>query len=88
MTEIRKSPDQLTLAAQRTHLANERTLLAYVRTCLSLVGFGVIVLRFDTSPSGPALGYGLIGAAALVLTIGFRRYFVFKDRINHGDTAG
>ena len=87
MTTVKKLPDQQKLAAQRTHLANERTLMAYTRTCLSLIGFGVIILRFDPSPSAPLLGYGCIAASAIVMAIGFRRFYVHRERINNDDAS-
>lgn len=76
-----KLPSQQRLAADRTHLANERTLLAYVRTSLSMIGFGVIILRFDPSPNAPYLGWGFMIAAVMVQGVGATRFFVFKKRI-------
>lgn len=79
--EETKLQSQQRLAADRTHLANERTLLAYVRTSLSMVGFGVIILRFDPSPNAIYIGWGFMIAALVVQIIGATRFYVFKRKI-------
>ena len=44
----------------RDHLANERTYLAWMRTAVSLMGFGVVILRLRAfhPPSLPRPGFG------------------------------
>ena len=62
----------------RDHLANERTYLAWMRTAISLMGFGVVILRLrffrppiTTTPgNGWKLGliFSLVGLATVVLS--------------------
>lgn len=70
-------PDPLSLsdrlALQRTRLANERTFLTYVRTSLAMLGFGLVLIRLHPARTG-MLGYGAMGAAALVMLTGWLRF--------------
>ena len=61
----------------RDHLANERTYLAWMRTAISLMGFGVVILRLrffrpprTTPGNGWKLGlvFSLVGLATVVLS--------------------
>lgn len=62
----------------RDHLANERTYLAWMRTAISLMGFGVVILRLrffrppiTTTPgNGWKLGliFSLVGLATVILS--------------------
>ena len=45
-TKSASGPDQLTLALERTYLANERTLMAWIRTATSLITFGFTLYKF------------------------------------------
>ncbi len=65
--------DQQGLAAARTRMANERTFLTYVRTSLALLGFGLVLIQLHPVRAGQ-LGYGAVGAAALMLLIGWLRF--------------
>ncbi|MBW4683106.1 MAG: DUF202 domain-containing protein [Microcoleus vaginatus WJT46-NPBG5] len=46
-TEIQK-PQQKNPSRVQAHLANERTYLAWMRTAISLMGFGVVIVRLRT----------------------------------------
>ena len=55
----------------RDHLANERTYLAWMRSAVSLMGFGVLIVRLRTlrpplAPQPPGNGWKLGLAFALV----------------------
>jgi putative membrane protein len=63
----------------RDHLANERTYLAWMRTAISLMGFGVVIVRLrllnppitNTPPgNGWKLGliFSLVGLATVILS--------------------
>ncbi|MBT9395017.1 DUF202 domain-containing protein [Hymenobacter sp. NST-14] len=65
--------DQQRLAAARTRMANERTFLTYVRTSLAMLGFGLVLIQLHPVRAG-SLGYWAVGAAALVLLIGWLRF--------------
>ena len=72
----------------RDHLANERTYLAWMRTAISLMGFGVVILRLrffrppiTTTPgNGWKLGliFSLVGLATVVLST-FHYFAVRQD---------
>ena len=69
----RRNPSRI-----RDHLANERTYLAWMRTAISLMGFGVVILRLrffrppiTTTPgNGWKLGliFSLVGLATVILS--------------------
>lgn len=65
--------DQQRLAAARTRMANERTFLTYVRTSLAMLGFGLALIQLHPVRAG-ALGYWAVGAAVLVLLVGWWRF--------------
>jgi putative membrane protein len=62
----------------RDHLANERTYLAWMRTAISLMGFGVVIVRLRlfqpsaTTPPGNGwklgLIFSLVGLATVILS--------------------
>jgi putative membrane protein len=66
MSSNSTSPEKISLAKRlnpsrtRDHLANERTYLAWMRTAVSLMGFGVVILRLRAfqPPSLPRPGFG------------------------------
>ncbi|WP_052055704.1 DUF202 domain-containing protein [Myxosarcina sp. GI1] len=67
----------------RDHLANERTYLAWMRTAISLMGFGVVIVRLrffrppiTTSP-GNTWKLGTIFAIVGLLTVLFSSYHYF-----------
>ena len=80
MEEITEKRDNL--AKQRTHLANERTLLSYIRTFLALAGFGILLLKYETTNISTIIGVLLIIIAATLLTIGILRFFIQKKQIS------
>lgn len=47
-TEEKKKAGRLNPSRVRDHLANERTYLAWMRTGISLLGFGVVIVRLRT----------------------------------------
>ena len=66
MSSNSTSPEKISQAKRlnpsrtRDHLANERTYLAWMRTAVSLMGFGVVILRLRAfqPPSLPRPGFG------------------------------
>ena len=71
------------LAVARTMMANERTVLAYGRTALGLYGAGIGFLKFLDFPLVMLTGWGLIGAATLILGLGVRQYHRIR-KVFHG----
>ncbi|BAZ43315.1 hypothetical protein NIES4102_03150 [Chondrocystis sp. NIES-4102] len=65
-------------ARVRDHLANERTYLAWMRTAISLMGFGVVIVRLrylqpivnNTASNGWQLGlvFALVGLVIVLLS--------------------
>lgn len=65
-------------ARVRDHLANERTFLAWMRTAISLMGFGVVIVRLrylqpivnNTASNGWQLGlvFALVGLVIVLLS--------------------
>lgn len=70
------------LAIDRTVLANERTFLAYVRTTLALLAAGASFIQFFQLLWLEVIGYLLIVSAVVLLTIGIKRFLVFRGEIN------
>lgn len=74
----------------RDHLANERTYLAWMRTAISLMGFGVVIvrLRFFKPPATTTPGNGwklglifsLVGLATVILST--YHYFAVRRDID------
>ena len=70
------------LAYDRTQLALMRTFLSIVRTALGLLASGAGLVILQDNSLLIALGYVLIGAAALVLVFGIAYYRKFKKRLD------
>jgi putative membrane protein len=51
--ENHKKPGKLNPSRIRDHLANERTYLAWMRTGISLLGFGVVIVRLRVLQTPP-----------------------------------
>ncbi|HLO47745.1 MAG TPA: DUF202 domain-containing protein [Kamptonema sp.] len=74
----------------RDHLANERTYLAWMRTAISLMGFGVVIVRLRVlqSPVNPNPGSGwklglmfsLVGLVTVLLST--KHYFNVRRDID------
>lgn len=71
------------------HLANERTYMSWMRTAITLMGFGVFILRFradqslDWSKENDELKLGFIFAITGILTVflSTKHYFTIRKRI-------
>ncbi|MGL5942788.1 MAG: YidH family protein [Waterburya sp.] len=84
-TPKRRNPSRV-----RDHLANERTYLAWMRTAISLMGFGVVIVRLrffkppiTTTPgNGWKLGliFSLVGLATVLLSTS--HYFAVRHDID------
>lgn len=72
--------DQQRLAAARTRMANERTFLTYLRTSLALIGFGLALIQLHPTRGG-GLGYGALGAACILLLVGWLRFRMRRREI-------
>ncbi|MEG4112640.1 DUF202 domain-containing protein [Microcoleus sp. K1-B6] len=87
-TEKTKRPNP---SRVRDHLANERTYLAWMRTAISLMGFGVVIVRLRTfhPPLLPTPGngwkLGLLFSAVGLLTVLFstKHYFGVRHDIDY-----
>jgi putative membrane protein len=70
----------------RDHLANERTYLAWMRTAISLMGFGMVIvrLRYFQIPQLPRPGIGwklgLLFSAVGLITVLFSTFEYFSVR--------
>jgi putative membrane protein len=88
-------PDKLAKAKQNTsrvrdHLANERTYLAWMRTAISLMGFGVVIVRLrafqppllTTPGNGWKLGliFSIVGLVTVLFTT--QHYFTARHDID------
>ncbi len=78
------------LAIDRTELSNERTLLAYIRTSLALFLTGISGVHLPGLGEGTMFGPGyrvagwvFIGAATLVISIGYRRFVKIRRQIHN-----
>jgi putative membrane protein len=87
-----KSPDQPRRSDRvRDHLANERTYLAWMRSAVSLMGFGVLIVRLriihpPLAPQPPGNGWKLGLAFALVglvmVLLSTQHYFAVRHDID------
>lgn len=87
-----KSPDQPRRSDRvRDHLANERTYLAWMRSAVSLMGFGVLIVRLriirpPLAPQPPGNGWKLGLAFALVglvmVLLSTQHYFAVRYDID------
>jgi putative membrane protein len=77
-TEEKQKPGRLNPSRIRDHLANERTYLAWMRTGISLLGFGVVIVRLRVlqPPLVPHVGnswklgllFSLVGLITVLLS--------------------
>lgn len=77
-TTEEKKPGRLNPSRVRDHLANERTYLAWTRTGISLLGFGVVIVRLRVlqPPFLPRVGnswklgllFSLVGLITVLLS--------------------
>ena len=83
----RRNPNRV-----RDHLANERTYLAWMRSGISLLGFGVLIVRIrilkpPLAPTGPGAGWKLGVAFTVVglLMVGLSslHYFGVRNDIDN-----
>lgn len=75
----------------RDHLANERTYLAWIRTAVSLMGFGILIVKLRFDPLGATRGHGwelglMFAVAGIVVTIGANRHYFQGLRAIEADT--
>lgn len=85
----RQKPQQKNPSRVQAHLANERTYLAWMRTAISLMGFGVVIVRLRTfhPPILPHPGNGwklgllfsLVGLVTVLLST--HHYFSVRQDI-------
>lgn len=73
----------------REHLANERTYLAWMRSAISLMGFGVVIVRIrmfqpPVMPTGNSWKLGLAFAIVGLLTVWLstQQYFAIRHDID------
>ena len=71
----------VSLAAERTRLANHRTFLAYQRTALTLFVAGVTFIRFFDSLIVEIIGGVFVPVGIITIVVGFVRYRRTRDRI-------
>ena len=77
----------------REHLANERTYLAWMRSAISLMGFGVVIVRIRmfqppfVSSSGNSwkLGLGFAVVGLLTVWLSTQHYFGVRRDIDQDD---
>lgn len=74
------------------HLANERTYMSWMRTAITLMGFGVFILRFHadhsldmTSKYDLKLGFIFAIAGFLTVFLSTWHYFSVRDRIKQNN---
>lgn len=75
----------------RDHLANERTYLAWIRTAVSLMGFGILIVKLRFDPSGGPRGHGwelglVFAVAGLIMTLSANRHYFQGLRAIESDT--
>jgi putative membrane protein len=84
--DIFKNKDEIILrdylAIERTRLANERTLLAYTRTSLYMLLGGIAFLELHDFERIWWVGYMSLLLSAVLLIVGFYRYFQIKYRLS------
>ncbi|MCU0543518.1 MAG: DUF202 domain-containing protein [Oscillatoriaceae cyanobacterium Prado104] len=75
----------------RDHLANERTYLAWMRTAISLMGFGVVIVRLrafhppllPNPGNGWKLGLLFAAVGLLAVLVSTKHYFTVRDDIDY-----
>lgn len=87
VTRSNRNPNRI-----RDHLANERTYLSWMRTGISLLGFGVLIVRIrllrpPLAPQAPGNGWKLGLAFAIVgllsVALASWHYFAVRDDIEN-----
>lgn len=87
VTRIHRNPNRI-----RDHLANERTYLSWMRTGISLLGFGVLIVRIrllrpPLAPQAPGNGWKLGLAFAIVgllsVALASWHYFAIRNDIEN-----
>lgn len=87
VTRTNRNPNRI-----RDHLANERTYLSWMRTGISLLGFGVLIVRIrllrpPLAPQAPGNGWKLGLAFAIVgllsVALASWHYFAVRDDIEN-----
>jgi len=71
--EISKRPTDM-LALGRTLMANERTLMGYIRTAVGFLAGGVGIIMYFKHPVLVAIGFVLVIASLVIITVGFKNY--------------
>ncbi len=63
------------------HAANERTFLSWVRTAVAVAGFGLLIEKLPSGPSGATTGTALIGLSAALVLISTLRFLIIRREI-------
>jgi putative membrane protein len=67
--EEKKKPGSKNSSLVREHLANERTYLAWMRTAISLLGFGVVIIRLRMLQAAPISYLGTTWKLGLLFSL-------------------
>jgi len=91
MNEQPERPSSSNPNRARDHLANERTYLAWIRTAVSLMGFGILIVKLRFDPLGAGRGHGwelglVFAVAGIVMTVGANRHYFQGLRNIEADT--
>ncbi len=78
----------------RDHLANERTYLSWIRTAVSLLGFGILIVRLRFAPEAGQSGQGghgwelgfVFALAGIAMSLGAHRNYFSSLRAIENDT--
>lgn len=75
----------------RDHLANERTYLSWIRTAVSLMGFGILIVRLRFAPEANPHGHGwelgfVFALAGILMSLGASRNYFVSLRAIENDT--
>jgi putative membrane protein len=75
----------------RDHLANERTYLAWIRTAISLMGFGILIVRLRYTSLSASNGHGwklglVFALAGIIMTLGASQHYFAGLKAIENDT--
>ncbi len=75
----------------RDHLANERTYLSWIRTAVSLMGFGILIVRLRVAPEATPRGHGwelgfVFALAGILMSLGAHHNYFVSLRAIENDT--